>query len=248
MINSIKLQLLRGSEMIQLFTDILNIVMNNDPDALMVRAQYDALRSKTNEIELLFKASQGSIITNEIKALDERRDKAINGVTLQIQALTYSADPTVSGLAKVLEAHLNLFGSGIAKDNYVSETTILRNIINDWKTKLELKQAITTLKLTSWQTEIEQANNAFSEAFNRRNDELSMMPLDKLRDLRLQGNELYYNLRNRLNSYMDINEGAEPWGSTINKLNQIISYYVTLLKRRGTSTGEGEPEEEAPTE
>lgn len=51
--------------------------------------------------------------------------------------------------ASALEAHLNLFGTGIARENYQSETTLLRNIINDWKTKPELAQAITALQLIS---------------------------------------------------------------------------------------------------
>lgn len=246
MINSIRLHSLRVSEFIQLQRDTLAIVLNGDPDALMVRAQYAALLSKTDEIEDLFKLSQGSVITGEIQALDERRDRAINGVTLQIQALAYSADATVSNHAKVLEAHLNLFGSGIAKDNYLSETTVLRNIINDWKTKPELLAAMSALQLTPWQTEMEQANIAFSEAYSKRKDELAAAPLEKLKTLRLEGNEAYYKLRNRLNSYMDINDGAEPWASTISKLNQNMSNYTTLLNRRGSSAGGSEQVEETP--
>lgn len=248
MINSIKLQSLRISEFIQLQRDTLAIVLTGDPDALMVRPLYAALLSKTDEIEGLFKLSQGSIITKEIQTLDDRRDRAINGVTLQIQALAYSADATVSNHAKVLETHLNLFGSGIAKDNYLSETTVLRNIINDWKTKPELLTAMTALQLTSWQTEMEQANNAFSEAYSKRNDELAAAPLEKLKTLRLEGNDAYYKLRNRLNSHMDINDGAEPWASTISKLNQNMSNYTTLLNRRGSTVGGSEPVEAPPTE
>lgn len=51
MINSIRLHSLRVSEFIQLQRDTLAIVLNGDPDALMVRAQYAALLSKTDEIE-----------------------------------------------------------------------------------------------------------------------------------------------------------------------------------------------------
>ncbi len=248
MINSILLQPLRNSEYIQYFTDTLRIVLNCDPDALMVRAQYEALENKVQAIERLYKISQGSIVTKEIVALDERRGKAINGVTQLIIGHTYSMDPAISNHAITLMAHLNLFGPGISRQNLQSETTILRNIVNDWKTKPELTAAIAALQLSIWLTEIELSNNEFSIAYDKRNDELAAAPLEKLSALRLEGNELYYKLRNRLNSYMDINEGAEPWASAVNKLNQNINSYVLLLNRRGTSTGEGEPEEEAPTE
>jgi len=235
MINSIKLQTLRNSEYIQFFTDVLKVVSNNNPEALEVKALYDALHSKANEIESLFKVSQGSMVTKEIENLDARRDKAINGVTLIIQALTYSADLTVSNYAKTLEAHLSLFGTGIAKDNYLSETTVLRNIVNDWKTKPDLKEAITTLQLLSWQTEMEQANNEFSETYSKRNDQLAGASGDKLKALRLEGNEAYYKLRTRLNSYLDINEGTDPWATTVNQINQNINNYLALLNRRNNS-------------
>ncbi|WP_343530993.1 DUF6261 family protein [Pedobacter sp.] len=246
MINNIALQPLRNSEYIQFLTDTLSIVLGNNPETLMVKTQYDALRNKTDEIEKLFKINQGSLVTKEIEVLDTRRDKAINGATLVIQGLTYSTDLAVSNHAKTLEAHLNLFGTGIARENYQSETTLLRNIINDWKTKPELQQAITALQLTTWQTEIEQANHEFSEAYSKRNDELAAAPTEKLKALRLEGNEAYYKLRNRLNSFLDINEGAEPWAGTVNKLNQNINNYLALLNRR--SAGGDHGQEELPLE
>jgi hypothetical protein len=128
MINSIVLQPLRNGEYIQFLTDTLNIVSKNNPEALNVTAQYNALVTATTEVEKLFKISQGSLVTEEIEALDARRDNAINGITLQVQAMAYSADPILNKHGKMLSAHLALFGTGIAKDNYQSETTTLRNI------------------------------------------------------------------------------------------------------------------------
>jgi len=240
MINYVKLQPLRNGEYIQFLTDTLHIVLNNDPEALMVKQQYDLLRRELDTIEKIFKTKQASAITQEIEALDVRRDKAINGANLQIHSLTYSTDPLLSDHAKTLKAHLRLFGPGIARKNYQSETTVLRNIVNDWKTKPELMEAITALQLTTWQTEIEQANDAFSEAYSRRNEELVAAPSEKLKTLRLEGNEAYYKLRDRLNALMEVNEGAEPWASTIDRLNQHISNYQALLKRRGAGSGEQE--------
>jgi len=240
MINSIVLQPLRNGEYIQFLTDTLNTVLKNDPDDLNVRAQYDLLRTATDDIEKLFKISQASLVTKEIEAIDARRDQAINGITFLVQGYTYSTDANINKQAKILAAHLNLFGTGIAKDNYLSETTTLRNIINDWNTKAELQTAVSELNLTDWKKELEQANNEFSDAYAKRNEELATAPAEKLRALRNSANEVYYKLRNRLNSNLDISDGAEPWASTINLLNQTISNYNTLLNRRGVAEAEGE--------
>ncbi|CAH0229325.1 hypothetical protein SRABI27_02433 [Pedobacter sp. Bi27] len=237
MINSIILQPLRNGEYIQFLTDTLNIVSKNNPEALKVSAQYDALRTATADIEKLFKISQGSLVTQELEVLDKRRDDAINGITLQVQSLSYSADAVLNKHGKTLSAHLALFGTGIAKDNYQSETTSLRNIANDWKNKPELQEAVTALSLGSWLTEMETANDAFNLAYIKRNEELALAPSDKLKELRNTANNLYYKLRTRINSNLDISDGAEPWSATVNLLNQNISTYTALQTRRGAGTG-----------
>ncbi len=240
MINSIVLQPLRNGEYIQFLTDTLNIVSKNNPEALNVTAQYNALVTATTEVEKLFKISQGSLVTEEIEALDAHRDNAINGITLQVQAMAYSADPILNKHGKTLSAHLALFGTGIAKDNYQSETTTLPNIANDWKNKPELQEAVMALNLGSWLIEMENANNDFNLAYAKRNEELAAAPTEKLKELRNVANNLYYKLRTRINSNLDINDGAEPWAATVNLLNQHIAAYTLLQTRRIAGT-RGEP-------
>ncbi|MGN7989266.1 DUF6261 family protein [Pedobacter sp. 22226] len=242
MINSIVLQTLRNGEYIQFITDALNVVSKNNPKKLNVSTQYDALLAAKDDIEKLFKISQGSLITEEIENLDKRRDDAINGINLHVQSLTYSPDPAINKYAKTLSAHLALFGPRIAIENYQTESTILRNIVNDWKNKPDLQAAVTALNLGNWLTELETANNDFNAAYAKRNEELATAPTEKLRELRNKANELYYKLRTRINSNFDINDGAEPWASTVNLLNQNISTYTLLQSRRTTGKGE-EPTE-----
>jgi len=240
MINSIVLQPFRNGEYIQFLTDTLNIVLKNNPKTLNVVAQYDALRTATDNAEKLFKISQASLVTEELEALDKRRDDAINGISLQVQSLSYSADAALNKHGKTLSAHLALFGTSIARENYQSETTILRNIANDWKSKPELQEAVTALNLGNWLTELETANNAFNAAYVKRNEELATAPTDKLKELRNTANNLYYKLRTRINSNLDINDGAEPWTTTVNLLNQNINTYTILKTRRTTGSGETE--------
>jgi tRNA nucleotidyltransferase/poly(A) polymerase len=237
MINNLTLQPLRNSEYLQFITDTLNILSKNSPEALNISAQYNALSNAKDEVEKLFKISQSSLVTTEIEVLDKRRDDAINGINLLVQAFAYSADAVVNKHGKTLTAHLALFGPRIAIENYQSETTILRNIANDWKNKPELQEAVTALNLGSWLTELETANNEFNLAYIKRNEELAMAPTEKLKELRNTANSLYYKLRTRINSNLDINDGAEPWATTVNLLNQNISTYTLLQTRRTAGTG-----------
>lgn len=240
MINSIVLQPLRNSEYLQFITDTLNILSKNNPETLNISAQYNALSDAKDEVEKLFKISQSSLVTTEIEVLDKRRDDAIIGINLLVQAFAYSADAVVNKHGKTLTAHLALFGPRIAIENYQSETTILRNIANDWKNKPELQEAVTALNLGSWLNELEKANNEFNLSYAKRNEELATAPTEKLKELRNTANSLYYKLRTRINSNLDINDGAEPWATTVNLLNQNISTYTLLQTRRTAGIGSTE--------
>lgn len=97
-----------------------------------------------------------------------------------------------------------------------------------------VKNNINHIKLA----ELEIANNDFSTAYAKRNEELTTAPNEKLKELRNKANDLYYKLRTRINSNLDINDGAEPWASTVNLLNQNISTYTLLQTRRAAGKGE----------
>lgn len=247
MIQSIVLQPLRNGEFIQFIFDFLNILEKNNPDVLKVRPQFDSLKSITDEMENLFKLSQASLITAEIEALDLRRDRAITGISYIATGYTYHPNEVLATHGKVLEAHFALFGSNITRDNYLSQTTSVRNILNDWDTKPEMQAAIAGLSLTEWKAELKAANDAFYDAYTRRNEQLASANPDSLRTKRLDANAAYYRLRDRLNGHFEVNDGAEPWVTVSMLANQSISNYNALLARRGSAGATTTEEEPTPT-
>lgn len=244
MINSIHLYSLRNGEYSQFILDTLSFIQKNDPKKLMVEYQYDQLLAISHDIEKLFKMEQGSILSDELMALDERRDDAINGLTTIINGHAYSTDPEVKANAKLLANHLAIFGSGIAKDSFQSETSTIRNIIADWDQKPELLAALTALNLLPWKKELTEANNLFSQLYLTRAENAGSANPANIKSKRAEANNAFYKLRDRLNSYYDINEGAEPFGKTVNAINGLISYYNNLLARRGGNTTIENPGEE----
>ncbi len=213
-------------------TDLLAVALKNDPDNLKIRKQYDALLALTNQTESLFKISQGSAITQLLLDLDARRDNAITGLGYLINGFGYSSDPVVAGNAKILADHLALFGSGIARDNFLSETATLRNIVNDYTNKPELQAPLTALNLDSWKMELETSNNAFSKAYMDRSEEMAGASADTLKAKRNETNAAYYGFRDTINAYFTLSEGAEPYASVINLINVYIDQYNTLLSNR----------------
>jgi hypothetical protein len=240
MINSIKLNLLRNGEFIQLMTDLLAIVSKKYPAALKVAEPFNVLKVLTDHIETLFKIQQGSVISDELIEIDARRDNAINGISSMINAFTYSTDANLKKHAVVLQTHLSAFGNGIARDNYQSETASIRNILTDWDAQTELTSAINALQLVPWKTELAAANTLFSDRYLARAEETGAASSLNIGNKRLETNEAWYALRDLVNAYATIEKGAEPYGSTITYMNVLLEYYNNLIGRRG-------PGEEIPT-
>jgi hypothetical protein len=241
MINGITLNSLRNAEFIQFIKGILAIILSNGPAALNVQVQYDSVQAMLTALETLFITEQGSAITADISALDARRDRAITGFTLLVNALTYHFNPDTAKQAETLKKLFEKYGSGIARENYQAETAIIDNLIADLNNKPEMAAAINALQLNDWQKEMQTANTAFDAAYLLRTQQLGAASKDTLFAKRQETNEAYYKLRNFIDSFFTINEGAAPYGKTTNELNAHIDQYNTMMAGRLGNGGDEPP-------
>jgi hypothetical protein len=214
-------------------TDILAIVQKNDPAALKVTEPYNTLKAKLDSIESLFKIQQGNVISDELFTIDARRDAAINGILALVNAHTYNTDANLKAQALLLQNHLSAFGSGIARDNYQSQTASIRNILQDWNARPELTAAVAALQMQAWQTELEAANTLFSDKYLARAQETGAASPENIKSKRAEANEAWYALRDLINAYFTIEKGAPPYGPTVSFINGLIENYNNLIARRG---------------
>jgi hypothetical protein len=237
MIHAINLMLLRNAEYLQFQKDILGIAGRNSPATLNVQQRFDAMNNKLAEMEGLFKKVMASEITAELLALDERRDNAVNGISQLVLAYTYHYDETLRKAAGHLDTNLKLYGAGIARMNYQAETTTITAILNDWNTKPELTNAAASLGLGNWMAELENANHLFNSRYLDRTQEVGNANPDSLRSKRVEMNEAYYGLRDRIDALHTLAD-IEPSAYTpvINQLNVLIDEYNQTIARRGNGT------------
>lgn len=234
MIEAITLQNLRNAEFIQFSKDFTALVNTNDPTLLSVQPQYDSLMGKITELESLFKNATSNPITAEIEALDLNRDQAINGIIAMIEAYSYHYDTILFGAAMVLRTNLKLYGAGIAKENYHSETAIINNLIADWENKPELAGAISTLKLGDWVSRLKSFNQDFNQQYLARTKDFATVSPENLKGKRTEAMTAYYDLRKFLEAFSTIrNEPA--YDKTFNELNILIAQYNLLLKLRASA-------------
>ncbi|MFC4231730.1 DUF6261 family protein [Parasediminibacterium paludis] len=234
MIAAIDVKKLRNPEYLQFSKDMLQIINNSGPAALQVVAPYNAFATITTEIDNYYKIAQGSEITAEMLLIDERRDKALVGISKMVDSMTYYFDEAKQAAATTLSKALELYGKGIAKQNYQAETETITSMVRDLTTKPNLVAAVTKLGLTDWVTEMQTANSLFNTTFIARAEELGTNKVESVSSKRAESTALYFKLRDKINAQYIINDGADPFKTAISKINSVISSYQNLITHRAT--------------
>lgn len=236
MITAIDLTKLRNAEYLQLMIDVLKLVFQNNPTALKVLDEYNALQASTTAIEAIFKTEQSSPLTPIIEGLDIRRDDAIMGIFTSIVANTYHFAPTVKDAAKILVKYTGIYGSGndVTKLNLQAETATVKSIVTDMETRTDLIAAVTTLSLAPWVAELKTANLLLGDKYIERTTELAGASTDNIKQKRIECNTTYYSLRDMLQSYSIITKGAAPYPKTISEINALIDQYNIIITKRAT--------------
>ena len=230
---AIDLPKLRNAEYLQYMKDFAGVITLNNPADLQVDAKLNAFSGKTAELEALFKKALASEITKEILELDEKRDNAINGIYYFLFSYTYHYDADKKQKAQLLLENMALYGSGIARLNYQAETATLNNLLRDWETKPNFIDAITSFNLSSWITELKNANIQFNEKYISRTQEYGDANPETIKTKREETNLAYYALRDRIDAlHVLVETLPSPYTTVISQLNALTDQYNILLVNR----------------
>jgi hypothetical protein len=236
-VNFIDLQSLRNAEFIQFSNDGLDIIHKYDENVLKVSKPYLPFQAKMREITALFKKDQGSNITPKIEKADVRRDDAYMGISKNIESYLTHFDENVKAASQLLWDRLKVFGiaTDVVTAALPAETAILNSVVTEFTTVNEYKDAVAMLNLTAWIAELKTANDDLAKLYKQRTEELGEANPNKIKDLRLAANQLYYNLREMLQSQATVAEFASPYDKCINELNAHIEQYNQILIKREAS-------------
>ena len=234
MISPLKITALRNNEYTQFMQNFLNVVQRYDPAVLLVQDEYNKLLALINFMKGMLNEGSGNAITDELVALDTRRDEAINGIMALANGYTYSMDPAKKAAANLVVTHLAAFGV-IARDAYQSETSKLQKIAADWTDKADLAAAIAALDLADWKAEMVAANTAFDNRYVDRSVDagLSSTSEDKVYNKRPEITAAYYELRDQIDAQYIVKKKAAPWSTVTAALNGVVKDYNDLLSSRG---------------
>jgi hypothetical protein len=231
MINAINLRLLRNAEFLQFLDFIIKTIENNNPATLKVEARLLALKTLYDQLDVLFKKPQDSLLSDDLLELDHQRDRAISGILQTVSAnLNYFEEDRVEA-AQLLDRNLRNYGSKIYNMNYQAESSTISSIINDWETDGGLKGAVTLLNLDEWKGELKEKNDNFITLYSDRNQEYGAKTTDTTKSIRLEAYTAYYDVTELLEAYATI-ENTPNNQKAIREINALIESYNTLLSPR----------------
>lgn len=232
-IKAIELDRLRNGEYIQMGADTKAITGGMAATVPEIAPFANDFNSKMAAINGVFMLDPASPLSIAIELADVRRDNAIIGLTFVAQGYTYSTIEAKKAAGDALYRGITIYGSGIvntvARQSYVAESASITNLLIDFINQPPLADAITTLGLSDWVTELTLANNDFKEKYQQRTDAYGDASPDTVRSLRVAADAAFKKLREKVAAYYSINDGAAPWSTLVSRLNAMIDQYNTLI-------------------
>lgn len=195
MIQKLRLYRLTSPEFYQFLALVLGNVDAADPIKTKIKTERDALAAILSKLKAALNREESYSLTKVIEDLDVRRDIAINGFYMQINSLCLHPKTAIKTAAIIIKDYLKTHGTGIANQNYQTETAVLTKIVDDCKNNTTLKTACTTVEVSDWLIEIETANTTFIEKYQTRSGEMGLNAnAESFISLRKPAMEAYYNL------------------------------------------------------
>ena len=176
--------------------------------------------------------SQKSLITDDIKAADDKRDNIFRGLRKSIKGLTDAPVPDVAQAAKELQQCLVDYRIDPAMQ-LDRETGLLHNFIADLETKYAAQ--VTKLGLTLFVAPLKEANAKVEQFIVNRTTAQSAVAAGELRQARLATDAAYHHLVKLVNALAMVS-GTTDYDALAKFLNEHIDRYkheVLPKKKKG---------------
>ena len=236
----------RNGEYLQFMKNVLTIYQKFDLDALHLTSRVQVLTDSTASMNEVFMSITAHELTPELQLLDQRRDKALIGIRLYLDCMTYKEQDTVVKAAQLLQANYFSHGDRIEKLSYQQETAVTDALLNDWATNPSLVAAQTTINITDWVALLKELNTQFNQLYVNR-AQTTLKP-GQIEEKRTQMRTAYDELALDTMSYARIAKDKTSYLEIIDDLNGLIGDYnqsVTLrLSGRSTDSEVTSPTDE----
>lgn len=239
----IDLTKLRNPEYAHYISGYLRFLEHNDLALLKVGTEHAALRSIYEQISDVLHQDYSSPISPIIQALDLQRGQILGALYATISGLCGHYNMAKKTAAIALKDRMYVYGTArkIRVESRSGRSAIIQNLVDDLQDIPLLSTALTTLDLSDWVAHLAAVNADFNAQYMARTVEIAAMNPDRIKRLRLDGNEAFYQLREMLMAQGLVAAYAPPFSKAIQEVNALTEQYnATLAQRAGFAAQDDE--------
>ncbi len=225
-------------------TTAVKYINEATPAVLHIEDKSPAYSESSDTLASIVNRKRAFITTPQMRSADKTRDAALGAISSVVNALVTSPVDERRSAAELLSQQLSPY-RGIRAHEYNKETAEIRGMLAMLE-EADNAVAITTLGLSPEVDALREANAAFEEAFDARNDEVSAMVSQKSissADAVAEANRLYQEIAQTVNAY-DIVQPTEELNAFIDKMNGLVGS-LSAVSGSSASGSEG-PDVPAP--
>ena len=175
--------------------------------------------------------------TEDIFNLDKLRDNAQSAFLNALKAMLASPNAAKAQAAKLLTFIRDKYSLDNS-DEYMKQTTMTAQFIQEVESNADAMAALTTTGLDDWFTDLKQKNADFLAKMNERTEAQAGLEKGIVREKRMLCEAAYRNVVKLANAMAicEVPAGLD-FTTPINLLNAEIEHYRQILARKGISTG-----------
>ncbi len=242
---SLALYKLRNGEYFQFMTAFKSLLEALTPAAIHAEDEFAAFNLAYTKLDDELRVDQGSVLTQELHAIDFDRDLLWRAMDMRIDATLMCTIEAEAEAAKRLRRVVDLYGD-IRKISFNEETAALSNLLGDLNKGVNATHLSTT-GLDTWVSKLTELNTAFVAKQNERDTELANKNSGNVKAVRIEIDPLYETMIERANALVSLNMQTPELENFIKELNQKIKTLEHTLASREGRKDSGE-EDGDPTE
>lgn len=230
-ISRLALKSLRNSEYTMFISQLVAILLKYNLDALQLRKSFDRLVALTPELDKIVAQDLSSAYSNKIRDLDAQRDNLFAVIVSMVKNLEKSGIATLAPHVELLKRLLDKHGRDIAEAGYSAETKRLNDFLVEISTNANLMAAITATNQALFIDQLRTVNTEFASKFMVRIEESSTSEVVNAYNIRLVSDKTLISFFRAIEFCSSEYEDLD-YVTPANELNELITYYKTMLKAR----------------
>lgn len=190
---------------------------------------FEKLKGKIPSYEKGLERIRSSEETKKLAELDHARDTDMRALRLSIRPYKYAKTDDKKKAFETLKRLIDPY-KDVSKKTYEEETSNLTTLITQLKAEPYVN-AVKTLQIKEFVSELEKSNKAFDELFSHRSFQTLQKEAYHIRPLRKELSDDYRNMVNYIVTLSGVKQD-EFYKKTLEVINNSRKYYADVIARR----------------